>query len=170
MTEKGQDAGFPIRREWHSSPTSGFAWQAYRGNPVDRPLPQLSIGDKPFVPKMPPYRFQFHVDGSRGVPLVLPTPIRTVHINPVLEWDTNNPIDGIAGARAAYGADNNLFGAVYGILDTGPEESGPHLAGRAPRRIPRASRIKWSQFAPQYRARAECLPEAGESRRPGAAQ
>ena len=123
VTEKGQDAGFPDKEGMAFVTNKRFAWQAYRGNPVDRPLPQLYIGDKPFVPKMPPYRFQFHVDGSRGVPLIAANPNPNGYINPVLEWDTNNPIDGIAWSASGFGADNNLFGAVYGILDTGPGES-----------------------------------------------
>ena len=56
VTEKGQDAGFPDKEGFGFVTNKRFAWQAYRGNPVDRPLPQLYIGDKPFSPKLPPYR------------------------------------------------------------------------------------------------------------------
>ena len=55
VTEKGQDAGFPDKEGFGFVTNKRFAWQAYRGNPVDRPLPQLYIGDKPFTPKLPPY-------------------------------------------------------------------------------------------------------------------
>jgi glucose/arabinose dehydrogenase len=147
VTEKGQDAGFPDKEGMAFVTNKRFAWQAYRGNPVDRPLPQLYIGDKPFVPKMPPYRFQFHVDGSRGVPLIAANPNPNGYINPVLEWDTNNPIDGIAWSASGYGADNNLFGAVYGILDTGPESLVPTWPTVLRVEFLDPAGIKWSQFA-----------------------
>ena len=43
-----------------------------------------------------PYRFQPHLEGVRGVPLIAANPNPDGYINPILEWDTNNPIDGIA--------------------------------------------------------------------------
>ena len=58
MTEKGQDAGFPDKEGFGFVTGKRFGWTAYRGNRIDRPLPQLYIGDKPFVPTLPPYRFQ----------------------------------------------------------------------------------------------------------------
>ena len=170
VTEKGQDAGFPDKEGMEFVTNKRFAWQAYRGNPVDRPLPQLYIGDKPFVPKMPPYRFQFHVDGSRGVPLIAANPNPNGYINPVLEWDTNNPIDGIAWSASGFGADNNLFGAVYGILDTGPESLVPTWPFVLRVEFLEPAGRKMVAVRSQYRARAECLPEAGKSRWPGAAQ
>src|SRR5215510_3493399 len=147
VTEKGQDAGFPDKEGMGFVTNKRFAWQAYRGNPVDRHLPQLYIGDKPFVPKMPPYRFQFHVDGSRGVPLIAANPNPNGYINPILEWDTNNPIDGIAWSANGFGADNNLFGAVYGILDTGPESLVPTWPVVLRVEFLEPTGIKWSQFA-----------------------
>ena len=36
------------------------------GAAVDRPHPQLYIGDKPWVPQLPPYRLPPHVEGVRG--------------------------------------------------------------------------------------------------------
>ena len=170
VTEKGQDAGFPDKEGMAFVTNKRFAWQAYRGNPVDRPLPQLYIGDKPFVPKMPPYRFQFHVDGSRGVPLIAANPNPNGYINPVLEWDTNNPIDGIAWSASGFRCGQQSVRRRLWYSRYRPRESDSHLAGRAPRRIPRASRDKMVAVRSQYRARAECLPEAGKSRRPGAAQ
>ena len=62
---------------------------------------------------------------SRGVPLTTSNPNPDGYINPILEWDTNNPIDGIAWSASGFGKDNHLFGAVYGILDTGPESLEP---------------------------------------------
>ena len=118
VTQQGQDAGFPDKEGFGFVTNKRFAWQAYRGNPVDRPLPQLYIGDKPFVPKMVPYKFQFHVDGVRGVPLIAANPNPNGYINPVLEWDTNNPIDGIAWSARNFGADNNLCSAPSTAFST----------------------------------------------------
>jgi len=76
-----------------------FSLIPYLGNAADRPFPQLYIGDKPFVKAPGPYHFQRHVDGYRGVPLIVANPNPNGYINPVLEWDSNNPIDGLHGAR-----------------------------------------------------------------------
>ena len=145
VTEKGQDAGFPDKEGMAFVSNKRFGFEAYRGNAVDRPYSQLYIGDKPFVPKMPAYRFQFHVDGVRGVPLIAANPNPNGYINPVLEWDTNNPIDGISWSVRGFGADNTLFGAVYGILDTGPESLVPTWPvvlriGRSPKNVLQRSR------------------------------
>ena len=147
VTEKGQDAGFPDKEGFGFVTNKRFAWQAYRGNPVDRPLPQLYIGDKPFAPKPPPYKFQIHVDGARGVPLIAANPNPNGYINPVLEWDTNNPIDGIAWSARNFGADNNLFGAVFGILDTGPESLVPTWPLVLRVEFLEPTGVKWSAFA-----------------------
>ena len=48
------------------------------------------------------------------MPLIVASPNPDGYINPVLEWDTNNPIDGIAWSARNFGADNNLFGASMG--------------------------------------------------------
>jgi hypothetical protein len=123
-----------------------FGWQAYRGAKVDRPYPQLYIGDEPFVPKMPPYRFQAHIE-ARGVPLIVANPNPDGYINPVLEWDTNNPIDGIAWSARGFGVDNNLFGAVYGILDTGPESLIPTWPMILRIEFLEPAGVKWHIFA-----------------------
>ena len=116
VTEKGQDGGFPDKEGMNFVSNKRFSLLPYLGNPVDRPYPQLYIGDKPFIKAPGPYHFQRHVDGYRGVPLIVANPNPNGYINPVLEWDTNNPIDGIAWSASNFGANNNLFGAVYGIL------------------------------------------------------
>ncbi len=126
VTEKGQDAGFPDKEGFGFVSDKRFGWSIYRGNPVQNPYPNLFIGDTPFVPTVWPYRFQFHVNGTRGVPLIAANPNPNGYINPVLEWDTNNPIDGIAWSFSdQFGYKGDLFGAVYGILDTGPESLVP---------------------------------------------
>jgi hypothetical protein len=147
VTEKGQDAGFPDKEGFGFVSNKRYGWQAYIGNKVDRPYPNLYIGDKPFVPKAIPYRFQLHVQGTRGVPLIAANPNPNGYINPVLEWDTNNPIDGIAWSAKGFGADNNLFGAVYGILDTGPESLVPTWPAVLRIEFLEPTGVKWSQFA-----------------------
>lgn len=121
VTEQGQDAGFPDKEGMNFVSNKRFGHKTYNGSVIERPLPNLYVGDEPWVPERVPYRFQHHVDNIRGVPLIVANPNPNGYINPVLEWDTNNPIDGIAWSAGNYGADNHLFGAVYGILDTGPE-------------------------------------------------
>ena len=130
----------------------------------------LYIGDKPFVPKAVPYRFQAHLQGVRGVPLIVANPNPNGYINPVLEWDTNNPIDGIAWSAKGFGADNNLFGAVYGILDTGPESLVPTWPAVLRVEFLEPTGVKWSQFARNIEPGPNCLPEEGEPGRPGAAE
>ena len=125
FTEMGQDAGFPDKEGFLFVDSKRYGWTHYRGNAVERPHPHLYIGETPYVPKEVPYRFQDHVAGVRGVPRIMADDNPNGYVNPVLEWDTNNPIDGIAWSAGGFGADNNLFGAVYGILDTGPESINP---------------------------------------------
>ena len=81
------------------------------------------------------------------MPLIVANPNPNGYINPVLEWDTNNPIDGIAWSVKSFGADNNLFGAVYGILDTGPESLIPTWPVVLRVEFLEPTGIKWSQFA-----------------------
>ena len=147
VTEKGQDAGFPDKEGFNFVTNKRFGWRAYNNTPVDRPYPGLYIGDKPFVPKVTPYRFQWHIQGVRGVPLIAANPNPNGYINPVLEWDTNNPIDGIAWSAKGFGADNALFGAVYGILDTGPESLVPTWPTVLKIDFLEPAGVKWTQFA-----------------------
>ena len=85
---------------------------------------------------------------ARGVSLLIAAnPNPNGYINPVLEWDTNNPIDGIAWSAKNFGADNNLFGAVFGILDTGPESLVPTWPLVLRVEFLEPSGVKWSAFA-----------------------
>ena len=125
------------------------------GNPVrwtsskiERPYPQLYIGDKPYVPKMPPYHFPVHVDGSRGVPLIASNPNPNGYINPVMEWDTNNPMDGIAWAPPAFKAGREtIFAAIYGIIDNGPDSLVPTWPAIVKIDFLEPVGVKWSYFA-----------------------
>ncbi|MDH3662290.1 MAG: hypothetical protein OEU92_20065 [Alphaproteobacteria bacterium] len=146
ITEMGQDAGFPDKEGFLFVTGKRYGHETYNGSPIDRPYPNLYIGDEPFVPKNWPYRFQHHVSGNRGVPLIVANPNPDGYINPILEWDTNNPIDGIAWSASNFGADNHLFGAVYGILDTGPESLEPTWPAILQVEFLEPSGVKWSYF------------------------
>ena len=147
VTEMGQDAGFPDKEGFLFVSGKRYGWDAYRGNPVERPYPNLYIGEEPWVPTVWPYRFQHHVEGTRGVPHIIANPNPDGYINPILEWDTNNPIDGIAWSASGFGKDNHLFGAVYGILDTGPESLVPTWPAVLDIEFLEPSGVKWSYFA-----------------------
>jgi hypothetical protein len=147
ITEKGQDGGYPDKEGMNFVTNKRFSLIPYFGNPVDRPYPQVYIGDKPFVVKPQPYHFQRHTDGYRGVPLIVANPNPNGYINPVLEWDSNNPMDGISWSVSNFGADNNLFAAVYGILDTGPESLVPTWPLVLRVQFLDPTGIKWSEFA-----------------------
>ncbi len=147
VTEMGQDAGFPDKEGFLFVTGKRYGHETYNGSAIDRPYPNLYIGDEPFVPQNWPYRFQHHVSGNRGVPLIVANPNPDGYINPILEWDTNNPIDGIAWSASNFGADNHLFGAVYGILDTGPESLVPTWPAILQVEFLEPSGVKWSYFA-----------------------
>ena len=146
VTEMGQDAGFPDKEGFLFVTGKRYGHETYNGSPIDRPYPNLYIGEEPFVPQTWPYRFQHHVSGNRGVPLIVANPNPDGYINPILEWDTNNPIDGIAWSASGFGADNDLFGAVYGILDTGPESLVPTWPVILQVEFLEPSGVKWSYF------------------------
>jgi hypothetical protein len=147
VTEMGQDGGFPDKEGFLFVSGKRYGHKAYTGNPIDRPYPNLYIGEEPWVPEVWPYRFQHHVEGVRGVPHIIANPNPDGYINPILEWDTNNPIDGIAWSAGGFGADNDLFGAVYGILDTGPESLVPTWPAVLQVEFLEPSGVKWSYFA-----------------------
>ena len=147
ITEMGQDAGFPDKEGFLFVSGKRYGWDEYTGSPIDRPHPNLYIGEEPFVPEVWPYRFQHHVEGVRGVPHIIANPNPDGYINPILEWDTNNPIDGIAWSGSGFGKDNHLFGAVYGILDTGPESLVPTWPAVLDVEFMDPSGVKWSYFA-----------------------
>jgi hypothetical protein len=150
VTEKGQDAGFPDKEGPHFVNIKRYGPDTYRGNKFDptRPNPQLNIGDKPFIQTLPPYRFIDHSIGVRGTPLIVANPNPNGYINPVMEWDTNNPMDGIAWAPKAYGQPGDtLFAAVFGIIDNGPESLTPMWPVIVKIEFLNPTGVKWSIFA-----------------------
>ena len=149
VTEKGQDAGFPDKEGAHFVNVKRYGPDTYRGNNFDstRPNPQLYIGDKPFVPKLPPYRFIDHSIGIRGTPLIIANPNPNGYINPVLEWDTNNPMDGLAWSPKAFGATDTIFTGVFGIIDNGPESLTPMWPVIVKIEFLNPTGVKWSIFA-----------------------
>jgi hypothetical protein len=148
-TEQGQDAGFPDKEGMNFVDIKRFGPDTYRGNNFDptRPNPQLNIGDVPFVPELPPYRFIDHSIGVRGTPLIVANPNPDGYINPVLEWDTNNPMDGLAWSPEAFGSTDTLYTAVFGIIDNGPESLRPMWPAIVKVEFLEPTGIKWSIFA-----------------------
>ena len=149
FTEKGQDAGFPDKDGDNFVNIKRSGPDVYRGNKFDptRPNPQLNIGDKPFIPTLPPYRFIDHSIGVRGTPLIIANPNPNGYINPVLEWDTNNPMDGLAWSPKAFGATDTIFTAVFGIIDNGPESLRPMWPAIVKVEFLNPTGVKWSIFA-----------------------
>jgi hypothetical protein len=147
VTKQGQDAGFPDKEGFGFVTNKRFALHSWMNSKIERAYPQLYIGDQPYVPKMPPYHFPVHVDGVRGIPLIAANPNPDGYISPVLEWDTNNPVDGIAWSANGFGADGNLFGAVFGIIDNGPDSLVPTWPAVLRIEFLEPAGIKWSYFA-----------------------
>jgi hypothetical protein len=147
VTEMGQDAGFPDKEGFGMVTNKRFGHEMWTASKIKRPYPQLYIGDQPYVPKMPPYHFPVHVDGIRGVPTIMANPNPNGYINPVLEWDTNNPIDGIAWAPKEFGMKGDvLMGAVYGIIDNGPDSLVPTWPAVLAIEFLNPTGVKWSYF------------------------
>jgi glucose/arabinose dehydrogenase len=150
FTEKGQDAGFPDKEGLNFVNIKRYGPDTYRGNAFDstRPNPQLYIGEKPFLPKLPPYRFIDHSIGMRGTPLIVANPNPNGYINPVMEWDTNNPMDGLAWSPKAFGQPGDtVFTAVFGIIDNGPESLSPMWPAIVKIEFLNPTGVKWSMFA-----------------------
>ena len=148
VTEKGQDAGFPDKDGFEFVTNKKFSLTHWTGSKIQRPYPQLYIGDKPFVPHMPPYHFPVHVDGIRGVPLIASNPDPNGYINPVMMWDTNNPMDGIAWSTSAFGTSNEtIFAAVYGVIDNGPDSLVPTWPVVVQIDFQNPAGVKWNVFA-----------------------
>ena len=170
VTEKGQDAGFPDKEGFNFVTNKRFSLRAYNGAAVDRPHPQLYIGDKPWVPQLPPYRLPPHVEGVRGVPLIVANPNPNGYINPVLEWDTNNPHGrDRVGRRAVRRQGHALRGGLRRDRQR-PRERRPDVAGDPQDRVPAAGRRQVVVLPAERGHGAERVPEAGESRRPRAHQ
>jgi glucose/arabinose dehydrogenase len=146
VTEKGQDAGFPDKEGFQFVSNKRFSLKSYNGAAIDRPHPNLYIGDKPWVPAMPPYRFPPHVEGVRGVPLIVANPNPNGYINPVMEWDTNNPMDGIAWGDERFGVKDTLFAAIFGIIDNGPESLVPTWPAVLKIEFLQPTGVRWSYF------------------------
>ncbi|MCW5626982.1 MAG: hypothetical protein KIT73_19855, partial [Burkholderiales bacterium] len=147
VTKKGQDAGFPDKEGFGMVTNKRYGHKNWYNSKIDRPYPQLYIGDEPYVPAIQPYNLPAHVQGRRGVPLIAANPNPDGYINPVLEWDTNNPLDGIAWSSKAFGAENTIFGAVYGIIDNGPESLVPTWPAVVKVEFLEPTGVKWSIFA-----------------------
>jgi hypothetical protein len=152
VTEKGQDAGFPDKEGFNFVTNKRFSLRAYNGAAVDRPHPQLYIGDKRWVPQLPPYRLPPHVEGVRGVPLIIANPNRT---------DTSTPCYGRdrVGRRALRRQGHALRGGVRRHRQR-PGERGPHLAGHPEDRVPAADGGEVVLLPSERRHGAERLPEA----------
>lgn len=146
VTEQGQDAGFPDKEGMNFVTNKRYSLKAYNGAKVDRPHPDLYIGDKPWVPTLDPYRHPPHVEGVRGVPLIAANPDPNGYINPVLEWDTNNPLDGIAWGDERFGVKDTLFAAVFGLIDNGPESLVQQWPVVLKIEFLNPTGIKWSYF------------------------
>lgn len=146
VTEKGQDAGFPDKEGAGFVTNKRFSLRAYNGSKIDRPYPNLYIGDTPWVPQLPPYRFPPHVEGVRGVPLIVANPNPNGYINPVFEWDTNNPMDGIAWGDERFGVKDTLFAAIFGIIDNGPESLVPTWPAVLKIEFLQPAGVRWSYF------------------------
>jgi hypothetical protein len=149
FTEKGQDAGFPDKDGDNFVNIKRSGPDVYRGNKYDptRPNPQLYIGNRPFIPKLPPYRFIDHSIGVRGTPLIVANPNPNGYVNPVLEWDTNNPMDGLAWSPKAFGSTDTIYTAVFGIIDNGPESLRPMWPAIVKVEFLNPTGVKWSIFA-----------------------
>jgi len=148
ITEKGQDAGFPDKEGFGWVTNKRYSLFRWTGSKIERPYPQLYIGDKPFVPSLPPYKLPEHVQGVRGVPLIAANPNPNGYINPVMEWDTNNPMDGIAWSSPAFGTSaETLFAAVYGVIDNGPESLVPTWPVVVQVDFLQPTGVKWRVFA-----------------------
>lgn len=146
VTEMGQDGGFPDKEGMNFVTNKRFGHENYMGSIVERPHPNLYIGEQPYVPPLGPYVGNVHNAGVRGVPLIVANKNPNGYINPVLEWDTNSPIDGIAWSAQGFGQDSNLFLSVYGIL-TGPESVEPTWPYVLRVEFLEPTGIKWWPFA-----------------------
>ena len=146
VTDKGQDAGFPDKDGFGFVTNKRSSLQMWTGSKFERPYPQLYIGEEPYLPKMPPYRFP--APGVRGTPVIASNPNPNGYINPVMEWDANSPMDGIAWSPPGFGASKEtIFAAVYGATDSGPESLVPTWPAIVQVDFLHPAGVKWNLFA-----------------------
>lgn len=148
VTEKGQDAGFPDKDGFGFVSNKRSSLQAWTASRIERPYPQLYLGEEPFLPRLPPYRFPAQASGVRGTPQIAANPNPNGYINPVLEWESGNRMSGIAWAPVGFGTPREtLFAAVFGIVDNGPESLVPTWPAIVQVDFLNPSGVKWSYFA-----------------------
>ena len=170
VTEKGQDAGFPDK--------DGFGFVTNKRSslhPLDRLEDRASVSAtlhrRPALPaEDAALQFPVHVDGIRGVPLIGSNPNPNGYINPVMEWDTNNPMDGIAWSSPAFGTEGNACLPRSTASSTTVRKAWCR-PGRSIVQVDflHPTGVKWN-LRPQHRHGAERVPEAGEPGRAGAHQ
>ena len=165
VTEKGQDAGFPDKEGFGFVTNKRSAGSLQWRLQVDRPHPQLYIGDKPFVPKMPPYMFQAHLTGVRGVPLIAANPNPTA-TSIVLDCRfLPNPY-WVDSLRPLTGQDPAVVAHVLG------EDAAQQFLDRlddAPRRPAARVRVR-GQGVPEHRVRLHRRPPPLRGHRRGGGQ
>jgi hypothetical protein len=64
----------------------------------------------------------------------------------VIEWDTNNPMDGISWGDERFGAKDTIFAAIFGIIDNGPESLVPTWPAIVKIEFLQPAGVKWSYF------------------------
>ena len=151
------------RKASGSSPTSASPGRPTAAIAVDRPLPQLYIGDKPFVPKLPPYKFQLHVDGRprRAADRRQPEPERLHQPGAGMghqQSDRRHRLEREEFRRRQQSVRRCLRHSRHR-----PGEPGPDLAVGAAHRVPRADGRQMVGLRAEHRARAERLSEAART-------
>ena len=166
VTEKGQDAGFPDKEGIGFVSNKRFGW---RGLPRHHGRPAVSAAlhrrqavraENAALPLPAPRRRRARRAADRRQPESerLHQPGAGVgHQQP----DRRDRLE-----RKGFGADNDLFGAVYGILDTGPESLVPTWPAVLRIEFLEPDRRKMVVLRPKHRARARTPTR---SRRIGAA-
>lgn len=148
VTQKGQDAGFPDKDGFAFVTGKRSGAGAWTGSKVERPQPQLYIGEEPYVPRPWPYRFPFHGQGLRGTPPIAANPNPNGYLNPVMEWEPGTAMEGIAWAPAAFGAGKEVvLAAVFGPVEAGPESLAPAWPAIVQVDFLNPSGVKWKVFA-----------------------
>jgi len=163
FTEKGQDAGFPDKEGLNFVNIKRYGPDVYRGNKYDstRPNPSSTSGTSHSCDAS---ALSFHrpFDRGSGTPLIVANPNPNGYVNPVMEWDTNNPMDGLAGRQRHSRPGDTIFTAVFGIIDNGPENLRPMW-----RTIVKTSFLNRpassGRSLPEPSIRSQCLSEEGKT-------